>query len=180
MGRMLSQVARPLPVVLILDLSCVPLRDAEERARLLLCVPAAFESRAALRNSGEVALITTGAEGALLQTGDAGQPPYGFVAAADLSQMRDTGGGSSADVRAALSLASAMVERRCRQIADAGRSSFRPYVALVTGDAAGRRASRPALGDRMVLETFAMAAGKAVDIAEAVALGADSALLAGR
>lgn len=129
----LAQAARPLPIVLILDASwsieVAGLRpDVHDFLRRL---PSELEKRATLRNSAEVALITMNHEGVLLRTGDPTAAPYGFVRPSALITPSNLVCNGVTRLDEALRLAVGILERRCEQIAEAGRSFYRPYLAIV-------------------------------------------------
>lgn len=132
----LAQVARPLPIVVVLDASwsveVAGLRsDIHEFLRRL---PSELEKRATLRNSAEIALITMnheGEDGVVLRTGEPEVAPYGFVRPSALIPPLNLVCDGVTRLDKALQLAVAILERRCQQIADAGRSFYRPYLAIV-------------------------------------------------
>ena len=167
----LTQAARPLPVAVIFDWSWSMRRVQHDIATALRALPDAFERRTVLRNSGEIALITMSHEGVVLRTGDPDIPPYGFVRATAFIPPEEVECDGVTELDVALNLAVDVLERRCRQCLDAGRSIYRPYIAIISDgdptdaegdrDDARWRASadrmREAIGGKLLAEAFAPA-----------------------
>lgn len=164
----LAQAGRPLPVVVIFDWSWsmrAVQKDIEEALRRL---PDEFERRTVLRNSGEIALITMSGEGVRLQTGDADVAPYGFVRASAFVPPARVACDGTTELDRALDLAVDVLKRRCRQCTTAGRSIYRPYIAIISDgdptDADGNpddvrwrepaRRMHAALGGKVSVEAF--------------------------
>ena len=167
----LAQTARPLPVVIVFDWSWSMRHFTDQIERVLRKLPSEFDRRALLRNSGEVALITMnheGAHGVTLRTGVPTQPPFGFVRASEFVVPISVTCDGTTELDRALELALAIVERRCEQIAAAGRSFFRPYLTIISDgdptddqgapdDDRWRQAServRQAVGGKLSVEAF--------------------------
>jgi uncharacterized protein YegL len=168
----LTQAARPLPVVVIFDWSWSMRAVQGDIATALRALPDEFERKTVLRNSGEIALITMGRDGVVLRTGDPSLPPYGFVPASRFVAPAEVVCDGVTELDVALELAVDVLERRCRQCVDAGRSIYRPYIAIISDgdptDADGEhdetrwrapaQRMREAIGGTVLVEAFVPAA----------------------
>jgi len=128
----LTQAARPMPVVVIFDWSYSMRFVQQDIAAALRALPGEFEGRTVLRNSGEIALITMSHEGVVLRTGEPDVPPFGFVRAPAFTPPDDVVCDGTTQLDRALQLAVDLLERRCRQCAEAGRATYRPYIAIIS------------------------------------------------
>lgn len=164
----LTQAARRLPIVLILDWSWSMRHHRTLLTELVPRLPAAFDRRTVLRTSGDVAVITVNHEGVLLRTGTADTSPFGFVRARDLVTAYDVVTEGTSPLHLALDVGVTLVEHRAAEIVAAGRSMFRPYIAIISDgvptnsrdkheeaawNASARRAAQ-ALEGRLFLEAF--------------------------
>lgn len=178
----LTQAARPLPVVVIFDWSWSMRRAERDIAAALRALPGEFEGRTVLRNSGEIALITMSDDGVVLRTGDPLEAPFGFVRASAFNPPAEVRCDGTSELDLALSLAVDVLERRCAQCAQAGRAMYRPYIAIISDgdptDAEGARDDtrwrepacrmRAALGGKVRVEAFVPSGASSGILAELV------------
>lgn len=172
----MSHAAMPLPVALIFDWSWSMREHTGQILEALRGLPAEFSRSSILRHSAEVALITMGVPKAeytaghqvVLRTGDPDEPPFGFRRMAAFTPPPKVECDGTTELDVALNLAVDLLERRLKQIAEAGRSPYRPYVAIVSDgaptdaeggrdDAGWREASRRLrafLDGRLMVEAF--------------------------
>lgn len=124
-------VARPLPVAIVFDWSWSMEQFENQILPALQRLPSEFAKRPVTRNSAEIALITLG-EDVVLRTGDPDSPPYGFVHSSDFIAPAEVRCEGTTELDVALDLAVLLLERRCRQISESGRSMYRPYLAVIS------------------------------------------------
>ncbi len=179
------QAARPLPVVVILDCSWSMRHAEQDILAVLRALRGELDDRTVLRDSLEIALITMGRDGVVLRAGDPEVAPFGFVRGAAFTPPANVVCDGSSELHIALLLAADILERRCRQHAEAGRAIYRPYVAIVSdGDPTDNEGAaddirwrapasrvREILGGKVRLEAFVPAGAPCGILAELV--GAD-------
>ncbi len=172
----LDAVARPLSVAIIFDWSWTMRGHEEQIAQALRDLPEEFGRRAVLRNSAEIALITMGVpetepvgqNQVRLRTGRPDEPPFGFRRLAQFTPPPEVVCDGVTELSVALDLAVDVVERRCAQVSEGGRSYYLPYVAIISDGMAtdGNGAPDPVawraaaaragacLGGRLAIEAF--------------------------
>jgi uncharacterized protein YegL len=139
----LASAARRHPIALIVDCSWSVRHHQAQVAELLRRLPGAMEKRGALRHSAELAIVYMNRDGVAVQAGDPTVEPFGFHRLSEATLPAEVICDGVSQLGLALDLVADIIERRCRQISDMGRSFVCPYIGVlgdgIPTDAAGRR-----------------------------------------